>query len=138
MFAQVTVEFGGSDDVRMLLLRLRCLSDSTALLVTDPKGHIQFATSQMAVLVGYSVKVMMDGMNMAGLLPPPYSQLHAAFMKVRCQQGLPAAPACVQPGRCRGGRVLPTGVVARVLCLVCRTRAASCPSAAAGPVRWFT
>lgn len=82
------MEFGGSDEVRLLLLRLRCLSDNLALLVTDPKGHIQFATSQMAALVGYSVKVMMDGMNMAGLLPPPYSQLHAAFMKVRWQDGL--------------------------------------------------
>lgn len=90
--AQATVEFGGSNEQRILVIKLACVADSLALLVTDAKGRIHFVTSQLASMVGYSVKVLTDGMNLAGLLPPPYSQLHSGFMKVRpagsslCQQ----------------------------------------------------
>jgi hypothetical protein len=81
---QATVEHGGTDDQRLFVVSLRCVSDSLALLVTDGKGGIQFATSQLAGLLGYSsAKVLTDGMNLAGLLLLPYSQLHSGFMKVR-------------------------------------------------------
>jgi hypothetical protein len=65
-----------------LVVSLRCIADSLALLVTDAKGRIHFATSQLAGMIGYSPKVLTDGMNLAGLLPLPYSQLHSGFMKV--------------------------------------------------------
>jgi hypothetical protein len=69
------------------VVSLRCVSDSLALLVTDGKGRINFATSQLAGLLGYSsAKVLTDGMNLAGLLPLPYSQLHSGFMKVRARR----------------------------------------------------
>eukprot|EP00882_Tetradesmus_deserticola_P031440 GHRQ01035550.1.p2 GENE.GHRQ01035550.1~~GHRQ01035550.1.p2 ORF type:complete len:113 (+),score=55.54 GHRQ01035550.1:50-388(+) len=79
---QVSVELGGTDDQRLLVVKLRCMSDSLALLVTDAKGRICFATSQLAGMLGYNAKVLTDGMNLAGLLPLPYSQLHSGFMKV--------------------------------------------------------
>jgi len=53
-------------------------------------------------MVGYNVKAMTDGMNMAGLLPPPYSQLHPGFIKVcehvqlKCSNCLAALAADLQ------------------------------------------
>jgi hypothetical protein len=86
--AQVTCEFGGSDEQKLLLIRLHCFTDSLAVMVTDAKGRIQFATTQLASMVGYSAKVLTDGMNIAGLLPPPYSQLHPGYMKVGTLSGV--------------------------------------------------
>eukprot|EP00775_Hariotina_reticulata_P009112 gene9112-9281_t len=45
---EVTCEFGGSDEQKLLLISLHCFTDSLALMVVDPKGRIQFATTQMA------------------------------------------------------------------------------------------
>jgi hypothetical protein len=64
------------------VVSLRCIADSLALLVTDAKGRIHFATSQLGAVLGYSAKALTNGMNLAGLLPLPYSQLHSGFMKV--------------------------------------------------------
>jgi PAS domain-containing protein len=79
----VTVEYGGSDEHVILVLVLRCLSDSLALMVTDAKGRITFANSQLAQLLGYNARTLTDGMNMSALLPPPYAHIHGSFMKVR-------------------------------------------------------
>jgi hypothetical protein len=76
------VEYGGSDEHVILVLVLRCLSDSLALMVTDAKGRITFANSQLATLLGYNARTLTDGMNMSSLLPPPYAQIHGSFMKV--------------------------------------------------------
>lgn len=64
------------------MLELKCIADTLAVMATDTKGRIQFATSQMAEMLGYSVKTMTTGMNINSLLPPPYAQLHSSFMKV--------------------------------------------------------
>lgn len=80
--AQVTIEYGGSDDHVILIIVLRCLTDSLSLMVTDAKGRISFANSQLAQLLGYNARTLTDGMNMAALLPPPYAQIHAGYMKV--------------------------------------------------------
>jgi PAS domain S-box-containing protein len=64
------------------MINMRCLTDTLSMMVTDPRGRIMFATTQLAKMVGYNVKAMTEGMNMAGLLPPPYSQLHPMYMKV--------------------------------------------------------
>jgi PAS domain S-box-containing protein len=66
----------------MVVLVLRCLADSTALMVTDNKGRITFANTELGQMVGYNARAMIDGMNMAALLTPPYAQLHGALMKV--------------------------------------------------------
>eukprot|EP00883_Tetradesmus_obliquus_P002715 jgi/Sobl393_1/12921/SZX78204.1 len=96
--AEATVEHGGTDDQRILVVSLRVVADSLALLVTDAKGRIHFATSQLGGMIGYSSKALTDGMSLAGLLPLPYSQLHSGFMK-----DLSAKPP---PGSCRSGAVV--------------------------------
>lgn len=80
--AQVTVEIGGSEGQRIYMLELKCLADTLAVMVTDTAGKIQFATSQMAAMIGYTAKALTTGVNMNALLPPPYAQLHSSFMKV--------------------------------------------------------
>ncbi|KAF8055488.1 tmcC [Scenedesmus sp. PABB004] len=96
--AEASIEFGGTEEQRILVIHLRCSADGLALLVTDAKGRITFATSQLAAMLGYSARTLADGMNLAGLLPPPHSQLHAAHMK-----DLSSQPG---PGSCRAGAVV--------------------------------
>eukprot|EP00878_Enallax_costatus_P033570 GHUV01037090.1.p2 GENE.GHUV01037090.1~~GHUV01037090.1.p2 ORF type:complete len:129 (+),score=31.50 GHUV01037090.1:467-853(+) len=80
---QVTIEFGGSEDQPILIYNLKCFADTLAMMVTDAKGRINFATSQLAAMLGYSVNIMTEGMNITMLMQPPYSQLHSGFFKVR-------------------------------------------------------
>lgn len=65
-------------------------------MVTDTRGRIQFASGPMAAMVGYPVKTLTDGMTLGGLMPPPYAQLHAQFMKVSVwiQLSLPCSLGC--------------------------------------------
>lgn len=77
------MEYGGSEEHTILVMVMRCISDSLALLVTDAKGRIGFATSNLAAMLGYSVRTLSDGgMTLNALLPLPHSQLHSALMKV--------------------------------------------------------
>lgn len=104
---QVTVEFGGSAEHTILVMVMRCISDSLALMVTDAKGRIGFATSNLATMLGYNVRSLSDGgMNLNALLPLPYSQLHAGYMKVR---GGHAAPCCPAGTRALTNARLPSG-----------------------------
>eukprot|EP00775_Hariotina_reticulata_P003515 gene3515-3785_t len=95
---EVTCEFGGSDQVKLLMISMRCLTDTLSMMVTDPRGRIVFATTQLAKMVGQNVKAMTEGMNMASLLPPPYSQLHPIFMKEPTSKPPPSS--------CRAGAVV--------------------------------
>jgi PAS domain-containing protein len=79
----VTVEYGGSEEQVIIVLVLHCLMEPSALLVTDAKGRIQFANTELGQIVGYRPQTLTEGMNLSALLPPPYAQLHATFMKVR-------------------------------------------------------
>lgn len=80
---QVTVEYGGSEEQVIIVLVLHCLTEPSALLVTDAKGRIQFANTELGQIVGYRPQTLTEGMNLSALLPPPYAQLHTTFMKVR-------------------------------------------------------
>jgi hypothetical protein len=82
----MSCEIGGSDDQQLYQITIQCLSDNPALIVTDLKGQIQFANSQLGMMVGYSTRVLTDDMNLTGLLPQPYSQLHLGLMKVCAQR----------------------------------------------------
>lgn len=79
---QVTLELGGSDDQPILIYNMRCFADTLAMLVADAKGRINFATSQLAAMLGYSVNTLTEGMNISMMMQPPYSQLHTAYFKV--------------------------------------------------------
>eukprot|EP00775_Hariotina_reticulata_P009651 gene9651-9811_t len=98
MDVQLSCEIGGSEDQKLYQITIQCVSDNPALLVTDLKGQVQFANSNLAMLVGYSPKVMVDGMSITGLLPQPYSQLHLGLMK-----DLTATPPA---SSCRAGAVV--------------------------------
>lgn len=64
------------------MLELNCIADTLAVMATDTKGRILFASAQLAAMIGYSVKALTTGVNLNTLLPPPYAQLHSSFMKV--------------------------------------------------------
>lgn len=81
------MEYGGTEEHTIVVLVLRCLAEPSALLVTDAKGRIAFANSELGAMVGYNARTLADGMNMAALLPPPYAQLHAGLMKVWAEGG---------------------------------------------------
>lgn len=51
------------------------------LLVTDQRGNISYTTAATAELLGYSVKQLLR-MDLAKLLPLPFSLLHHKWMKV--------------------------------------------------------
>ena len=79
---ELTIEFGGSDDQRILVISVRCLAAALALMVVDHKGRIVHATTQLGVLLGYNITTLQE-MTLAQVIPPPYSQLHASWTKVR-------------------------------------------------------
>ena len=51
-------------------------------MVVDHRGRIAFATTQLASMLGWPQKTLTT-MEVASIIPQPYSQLHAGFMKVR-------------------------------------------------------
>jgi hypothetical protein len=78
---ELSVEFGGTPDQRILVFCVRCLADPMALMVVDHKGRIAHATSQLGALLGYPLATL-QGMTLQQLVPPPYAQLHTGWMKV--------------------------------------------------------
>jgi PAS domain-containing protein len=61
-------------------------------MVVNATGRVVHATSQLASMLGYP-RAAMDGVELAALIPPPLSQMHAKFLKVR------AAPSPPHPTR---------------------------------------
>jgi PAS domain S-box-containing protein len=61
---------------------VRRTSEAVPLLVTDQRGKVVHATSALAQLLGYS-KAQLVTMELTDLLPPPYAQLHKAWVQVR-------------------------------------------------------
>jgi hypothetical protein len=59
--------------------------DNVNLLVTSQKGAIVYATSPLAKMLGYPVKTLTT-MQVRNLMPQPYSDLHAGWLKVSNQE----------------------------------------------------
>ena len=78
---EMSVEFGGTEDQRLLMLNIRCLTDAMSLMVVDHKTRIVYATSELAQTLGYPIKTLTE-LSLANIIPPPYAQLHPGFMKV--------------------------------------------------------
>jgi hypothetical protein len=81
---EMTVDYGGTEEQRLLLLNIRCLTDAMSLMVVDHKARIVYATSELAQTLGYPSKTLTE-LSLANIIPPPYAQLHAGFMKVSGQ-----------------------------------------------------
>lgn len=78
---EMSVEFGGSEEQRLLVLSIHCLTDAMALMVVDHKGRIVYATTELAQMLGYPMKTLTE-LGLANIIPAPYAQLHPAYMKV--------------------------------------------------------
>jgi hypothetical protein len=78
----VSVGLGGTATERVLVLAVKCVVPPGMLMVVDHKGRITHATTGLAALLGFPLRQLV-GMDVASLIPPPYSQLHAGFYKVR-------------------------------------------------------
>jgi len=82
----LTLDLGGTDTQRIFVINIRRRSTmSDALMVTDHKGRITFATTALATALGYSVK-QMKKMDLNKLMPQPFSELHAAWLKARATE----------------------------------------------------
>jgi hypothetical protein len=96
-------------------MAVRRTSDAVPLLVTEQRGRVVHATSDLAKLLGYSKK-QLCAMELPELLPPPFAQLHKTWIQVGpgagaavhwelpgCPPGmllaLQSAPVDVQPAR---------------------------------------
>lgn len=63
-------------------------------MVVNHKGRLVYATSALGALLGFPVKALV-AMDLQAIIPPPYSQLHTGFLKVRgCGVGSPRCPGC--------------------------------------------
>jgi hypothetical protein len=77
----LSLDLGGTDTQRIFVINIRRRNTmSDALMVTDHKGRITFAVS-----LGYSVK-QMKKMDLNKLMPQPFSELHAAWLKARATE----------------------------------------------------
>lgn len=93
---------GGSSPPRHAPLPAQCVVDAGALMVVDRRGRIPFATTQLASLLGFPLRSLIN-MELANLIPAPYGQLHAGFLKVRpaCAQLSSPATSIRELDRCR-------------------------------------
>lgn len=81
---------------------------SGALMVVGAQGRIAYATGRLAEMLGYTA-TQLASMDLAALLPQPYSQLHARFLKVRRTPGCAGVHAPNQGAHTSLARA-PTGV----------------------------
>ncbi|KAG2494774.1 hypothetical protein HYH03_007018 [Edaphochlamys debaryana] len=94
----VTVHLAGTDGQRLLVLNFRRADGQDgSMLVCDTHMHIRFASADLAVMLGYSMRKL-NAMRLDQLLPPPYNTLHARWVK--------DPPHTVQPYGCRAGVVV--------------------------------
>ena len=102
----LTLDLGGTDTQRIFVINIRRRNTMLdALMVTDHKGRITFATTSLAVSLGYSVK-QMKKMDLNKLMPQPFSELHTAWLKVCATAGQQGQGSAVRVGRQGPGRGL--------------------------------
>ncbi|KAG2486668.1 hypothetical protein HYH03_014723 [Edaphochlamys debaryana] len=94
----VTVRLAGTDGQRILVLNCqRTDAQDSSMLVVDVHMKIKFASADMALLLGYSMRKLAT-MRLDQILPPPYNTLHAKWLK--------DPPTVVAPYSCRAGVVV--------------------------------
>jgi hypothetical protein len=71
----------GTEAQPLMVMVVRRTSDTAPLMVTDQKGKIMHATSDLAKLLGYGKKQLCS-MELTDLLPPPFAQLHKPWVQV--------------------------------------------------------
>lgn len=94
----VRLMMGGTEQTRLFVMHCeRTVEVDENLLVVNEKGDISFATVDLAVTLGYSLK-QLTRMNLSQLLPQPVASMHANWL-------LDAPPNGPQTS-CRSGAVV--------------------------------
>lgn len=90
LLVDIWLELGGTDTQRLFLVNIRRKNNAASnLMVTDPKGRIEYCTSGVGAMLGYSAKHLRK-MEIDRLMPQPFNRLHQHWMKVSHGNG-----ACV-------------------------------------------
>ncbi|KAG2487340.1 hypothetical protein HYH03_014056 [Edaphochlamys debaryana] len=93
-----TVSLAGTDGQRILTLNcLRTDGQDGSVLVCDTHMRIRFASVELAMTLGYSMKKLAT-MRLEDLMPPPWGTLHAKWLK--------DPPHNEKPTSCRGGAIV--------------------------------
>ncbi|KAI8475137.1 MAG: hypothetical protein J3K34DRAFT_517581 [Monoraphidium minutum] len=87
----ITIELGGTDDQRLFVAALRRRGGGDEyLMALDKRGHVTYATSGLASLLGSTPESMVR-QELGRFMAQPFSQLHAKWIK---EQGAPPARSC--------------------------------------------
>lgn len=87
----------GTDSQRLFVLAFRRQLDSVPVMVTNRKGNLVYANSDIANMLGYTSKQLAKQSLMA-LIPQPYAEMHSTWLK--------DMPLKVPPCSCRSGVVV--------------------------------
>ncbi|GLC59118.1 hypothetical protein PLESTB_001450200 [Pleodorina starrii] len=94
----VEVRAAGSDTQRILVLHCRRTDGlDGSMLAVDTHMRIKFASCEVALLLGYSMRKLAT-MRLDQLLPQPFNTLHAKWLR--------DPPHTTRPGSCRTGAVV--------------------------------
>ncbi|GFR51586.1 hypothetical protein Agub_g14007 [Astrephomene gubernaculifera] len=94
----IRVTAGGTDSQRVVVFNAhRTDGNGDGLLVVDSKGAVNFATWDVAALLGYPLTKFLK-MKVDQLLPQPFATMHAKHLKDQ--------PTVVPPSSCRAGSVV--------------------------------
>ncbi|EFJ47903.1 hypothetical protein VOLCADRAFT_104960 [Volvox carteri f. nagariensis] len=92
------VRLAGTDTQRILVLHCRRTDGlDGSMLAVDTHMRVKFASCEVALLLGYSMRKLAS-MRLDQLLPPPYNALHAKWLR--------DPPHVVPPASCRSGSVV--------------------------------
>ncbi|GIL56338.1 hypothetical protein Vafri_11716 [Volvox africanus] len=95
---RVEVRMAGSDAQRILVLHCRRTDGMDgSMLAVDTHMRIKFASCEVSLLLGYSMRKLAN-MRLDQLLPPPYNALHGKWLR--------DPPHTSRPGSCRTGSVV--------------------------------
>ncbi|KAG2486667.1 hypothetical protein HYH03_014722 [Edaphochlamys debaryana] len=98
----VTVHLAGTDGQRILVINCKHTdAQDSSMLVVDVHMKIKFASADLALLLGYSMRKLAT-MRLDQLLPAPYNTLHAKWLKASWLD----PPTVVAPYGCRAGVVV--------------------------------
>ncbi|KAG2482499.1 hypothetical protein HYH03_018574 [Edaphochlamys debaryana] len=85
--AHVTVHLAGTDGQRLLVLNMQRTDGlDNSMLVCDSHMRIRFASADMSLMLGYSMRKLAT-MRLDQLLPPPYNTLHGKWVKMVSESG---------------------------------------------------
>ncbi|GIM04910.1 hypothetical protein Vretimale_9369 [Volvox reticuliferus] len=94
----IIVRLAGTDGQRILVLHCRRTDGMDgSMLAVDTHMRIKFASCEMALMLGYSMRKLAT-MRLDQLLPPPFNALHGRWLR--------DPPHVVAPASCRSGAVV--------------------------------